>query len=577
MTEIELKNLIKNQESQTLEFKESTGEKREICETICAFANSEGGQILVGIKNDGSLSKAKITEKSQTDITDLFINFKPKITVLISFEIVPLDTFRILIITVKADSNNTNSYNSYKNTFWKRVGASTKDITEEIINKFIAETPDWSAQVCEGATIEDLDEVAIQEVKLQTIKKAVGSKKDIYENCKTDIEFLDKARLTINGQITNAAMVLIGKEERATVFIQPSGGLEIVWADILTGQKREGGKFFPPFALSVDKLIPQIRIAMHSYMVRIAGTITSKRDFVPQYDAQNIREAINNCIAHQDYQSGKRIVMEERSDKLLFRNGGYSKLTDEQYEQMVTADFTPNEYRNSFLARAMDTIGMIEKLGTGQKNIFNYAVQNFLPLPDRFNNIAENSFTYIIFGTKIDDRFSEILQDKKDLDMGMIILLDKVQKLSNPKHEFYKLDKQSKKKVLTKEQSSKLKSLKLIEGRFPEVYLSLEIQQFLNNENKHDEDELKSNFRSIFETTILVWLQKHKDGKTKKEIMKYAIDNIPIASKMDQEKPQKLNSDIGNSLTKLKKEDCIKNDENKNVKLLKWFYLKSRK
>ncbi len=114
MTEIELKNLIKDQESQTLEFKESTGEKREICETICAFVNSHGGQILVGIKNDGTLSKTTITEKSQTDITDLFINFKPKTTSLISFEIVVLDTFRILVITVKAGSTNKNSY---KNTF----------------------------------------------------------------------------------------------------------------------------------------------------------------------------------------------------------------------------------------------------------------------------------------------------------------------------------------------------------------------------------------------------------------------------------------------------------------------------
>jgi ATP-dependent DNA helicase RecG len=109
MTEVELKKLISRKEHQTLEFKESTGEKKEICETICAFANSDGGIILVGVKNNGKISKAEITEKSQTDITDLFVNFKPKITSSISFETSPdFDGQNILIIKVEKAKNSNN-------------------------------------------------------------------------------------------------------------------------------------------------------------------------------------------------------------------------------------------------------------------------------------------------------------------------------------------------------------------------------------------------------------------------------------------------------------------------------------
>ncbi|MBC7472303.1 MAG: ATP-binding protein [candidate division SR1 bacterium] len=58
MTEQQIQNLIEVNEIQTTEFKKSTGEARQICETICAFANTDGGTILVGINPDRNLSKA---------------------------------------------------------------------------------------------------------------------------------------------------------------------------------------------------------------------------------------------------------------------------------------------------------------------------------------------------------------------------------------------------------------------------------------------------------------------------------------------------------------------------------------
>ena len=349
------------------------------------------------------------------------------------------------------------------------------------------------------------------------------------------MEFLDKARITKNGQITNAALILLGKEERVFDLIPFSQSLEIVWVDLLTGQKREGGKFYPPFILSVDDLASQIRISKHDYMERIGGQPTTNRRFVPQYQLKSIREAMHNCIAHQDYPANKRVVLEEYSNKLYFKNGGYSKITPEEYEKMIIDTFTPEDYRNEFLAKAMDTINMIERLGSGQKSIFDYARSVFLPLPDRNSNIPENRFEYTIYGSKIDEAFAQILQDRKDLDIGMILLLDRVQKFSNGIGE----------KQIDKGQYKILKSQKLVEGRYPKLYLSLELEKILGNEENHNQNELKANFRNIFETTFLIWLKKHKDGKTKQEIVEYALTNVPAAENLPE---AKLKKDIENSL-----------------------------
>ena len=84
MTETQIQNILDIHEIQTTEFKKSTGEREEICKTICAFANTGGGVILVGVNNNRTLSKVEFSDTSQTEITNLFVNFDPALTRLIS-------------------------------------------------------------------------------------------------------------------------------------------------------------------------------------------------------------------------------------------------------------------------------------------------------------------------------------------------------------------------------------------------------------------------------------------------------------------------------------------------------------
>src|SRR5690606_32410444 len=91
---------------------------------------------------------------------------------------------------------------------------------------------------------------------------------------------------------------------------------------------------------------------------------------VDQYDPYIIREALNNCIAHQDYTLGGKIIVVENEDGLLtFTNSG--KFIPNSVEEVVTSESPEPRYRNTFLVGAMVNLNMIDTIGSGIKRMYN--------------------------------------------------------------------------------------------------------------------------------------------------------------------------------------------------------------
>lgn len=78
---------------------------------------------------------------------------------------------------------------------------------------------DWSAQICAGATIDDLDTEAIARARIEYKNKNLRLASDV--DAWDDRTFLNKAKLTIKDQITRSAILLLGKEE-SEHFISPA-------------------------------------------------------------------------------------------------------------------------------------------------------------------------------------------------------------------------------------------------------------------------------------------------------------------------------------------------------------------
>lgn len=304
---------------------------------------------------------------------------------------------------------------------------------------------DWSAQVAEGATMDDLDSEALNKARFEFRKKNPDIADEI--NHWSDATFLNKARLTVNGKITNAALILLGTPESAVRLMPAIAQMTWILKDE-DGIEVDYKHFYPPFLMSVDKLLSQIRNITFRYL----PDNTLFPDEVMKYDNYVIREALHNCIAHQDYSLSERINVVETPDSLLFSNGG--AFIPQTIENVIEKDAPQRYYRNTFLCVAMVNLNMIDTIGSGIKRMFVCQRKRLFPLPDY--TITEKEVSVTIYGKVINEKYVKLLKEDENLTLAHIIALDKVQKQQPIDAKMAKL----------------LKSKKLIDGRKGNYFLS---------------------------------------------------------------------------------------------------------
>ena len=308
---------------------------------------------------------------------------------------------------------------------------------------------DWSAQICSEATIENLDSEAISKARKE-YKQKYPQKADEVDGW-DDLTFLNKAKVTIEGGITRTAVILLGKEE-SEHFISPSVA-KLTW--ILKDSnniEKDYEHFGPPFILNNGRVFTKIRNLKYRYLPDETLFPTE----INQYDPWVIREALHNCIAHQDYELGGKINILENPDELIFDNVG--SFIPGNVETVITQDSPPEIYRNSFLAQAMVNLNMIDTIGGGIKKMFKTQMQRFFPLPD-YDLTQPARVIVKIPGSVLNENYTKLLIKNAEMDLFTVMLLDKVQKrirLSKDEHTF-------------------LKSKKLVEGRYPNLFVSSQI------------------------------------------------------------------------------------------------------
>jgi ATP-dependent DNA helicase RecG len=313
-----------------------------------------------------------------------------------------------------------------------------------------ATTEDWSAAIVPDATIEDLDEIAIQVARANYKNKFPEKAADV--DTWNDITFLNKAKVTIKSKITRTAIILLGKDE-AEHFINPAEA-KIRWLlkDAKSNDK-DYAIFGCPMILAVDKVYAKIRNLKYRYIKE--GTLFP--DEVNQYEPYSIREALNNCIAHQDYNKNGRINVIEMEDQLVFTNLG--SFIPGSVEKVVKDDAPEEHYRNRFLATAMFNLKMVDTAGGGIRKIFNFQRERFFPMPDY--DLSGGKVKVTISGKVLDMEYARVLAKNKDLTLDEIMMLDKVQKKQN----------------LKQGEEKHLKEKKLIEGRKPNYYIGIKVAE----------------------------------------------------------------------------------------------------
>lgn len=415
---------------------------------------------------------------------------------------------------------------AWKGHYYARAGESRAPLGLDKLDEIRQQTlqQDWTAQVIQGANITNLDDVAVRKARESFAQKYANRfVTDEVMNWPLST-FLDRARLTQNGQITRTALLLLGKAESAH-FLLPHPA-QLTWK--LEGQERAYEHFGPPFLLSTTQLYQrirniQLRILPHDELLPIE---------VSKYNQKIVLEALHNCIAHQDYARSGRVVVTEQPDRLIFENeGGFFEGQPDEY---IQGDKTPRRYRNPFLTQAMAELNMIDTMGYGIHLIYRGQAQRYFPLPDYDLN-QPNAVKMTLYGGVVDPSYSRLLIQKTDLSLVDVLALDRVQK----------------KLPIPDEAASRLRKAGLIEGRKPNLHVSAVIADA--TASKADYIRTRAQDDEFYAKLISDYLERF--GKADRdEINTLLIDKLSDALN----KEQKIKK-IGNLLTKLRRSGRISN------------------
>ena len=540
MTETQLKGTLNDlrsldSENEIVEFKEAKNnyDFTKLGKYFSALSNEANlcrkpyGWLVFGIKdNDHSIVGTQYRSERK-DLDKLKGEIANKTTNRISFidiHEVNLPEGRVILFQIPSAPKGIPI--AFDGHYYARDGEELVPLNIEKIERIRARATkeDWSAAIVPAATLEDLDEDAIALAR-KNFKNKFPDKADevdLWDN----ITFLNKAKVTSKGKITRTALILLGKDE-SEHLLNPAD-VKIRWKlmDELNNDI-DYEIFGIPLILSVEKVFAKIRNIKYRYMQE--GTIFPTE--VAKYEPFSIREAINNCIAHQDYTKNARINVIEMPDQLIFTNQG--SFIPGNVEKVVIEDSPEEFYRNRFLATAMFNLKMVDTAGGGIKKIYNFQRARFFPLPDY--DLANDKVKMVLSGKILDLEYARLLAQNKDLTLEEIMMLDKVQK----------------KLPLTDFEEKHLKSKKLIEGRKPNFFISLKVAQ--KTGQKADYTKNKGFDKQYYLDLIIKAIKEHKD-LTRKDVDDLLWTKLPDWM---TEKQKKIK--INHLLSELRRSEVIEN------------------
>lgn len=499
----------------------SAKEGNDIISYVSAISNMEGGHLVIGVE-DQTLDIIGIDnynyppEKVRLRLTDQCVNLPSEGLILTEYRTSDTDKL-VWVITIPKHCKRLPVYAHGK--AWQRIDDSLVSITRKRLDTILSEVDevnDWSSEIVDGATIEDLDSDAISLARKKYIELHPGRKQEIMS---WDIPtFLNKAKITRQGRITNAAIIILGKNE-SEHFLTPSV-CRIRWSlkshDEV--ENKDFGIFTIPMILAIEELSSRIRNTTYTYTIQ--GNIFPES--MMRYDVFTLREPLNNAIAHQDYSKHAYIeVVEYEDEKLLFRN--HAEFIPESIENVVTNDCPDSQYRNPFLVEAMRNVKMVETEGGGIKKLFVQQKKRFFPMPQY--DLSDGKVVCVIEGKVLDENFARILVNNPALTLMDIMLLDRVQKHL----------------PINDDQLERLRKKKFVEGRKHNIYLS---------------SNLVKESRHVGLKTSYIKNRSFDDDYFKKLIVDYICE---FGSASRTEIDRLLNSKLPDTLTDRQKFDKITN------------------
>ena len=349
-------------ESQTVEFKKSTAEKDRACRTLCAFPNSQGGQLFFGITPAGKLVGQTVTDRTLEELAQEFQGFEPplapgmqRIRLENSLEVISLAVAKAPDVPV-----------SFRGVPYERVPNTTRTMPRVTYQRLLIEslntTDRWELQPADGWTIDMLDATEIT----QTINEAIRRGRSDEPGTRDPMAILRGLNLLTNdGRLNRAAVALFCKPDSPRPEF-PQFKLRVARFKGTTRSEFLDNRQYQGNAFDLMRRAERFLIDW----LPVAGRIIPgkmEREDTPALPVEAVREALANAFVHRDYASFSGsigVALYDDRLEIISPGGLHFGLTPEMLQQ-------PHESMpwNPYIAGAFYRRGHIETWGRGTNKI----------------------------------------------------------------------------------------------------------------------------------------------------------------------------------------------------------------
>ncbi|MEM2281952.1 MAG: putative DNA binding domain-containing protein [Candidatus Hadarchaeales archaeon] len=361
----EILKLLKKGENTTLEFKESFAEEKEILETVCAFSNSAGGKIVVGVDDRGKVKGVALGKNTlQNFLNKVKSSMEPAI--LPQVEQINIGGKKLVILQV---SEGIDKPYFLKGVAFKRVGKSNQRIPRDELEKMILKKykeiisfEDRPVQTSLDVIDESLIVEFVREASLvRRVDLRFGNKE----------EFLRKFGGLRDGKPTTCALLCFSKSPQLQL------PYAMVKCGVFTGGalRREtevGGDLRAQISGTLDFLRENLTL---SFKIDREG----RRVETYEIPLEALREAIVNALAHRDYSIPSPVYVKVFEDRVEVTNPG--ELPEPLTPEDLKRDH-PSILRNQKIANFLFLSGFIERWGRGTNKMIEICLSHGLREPE---------------------------------------------------------------------------------------------------------------------------------------------------------------------------------------------------
>ncbi|PNV78149.1 MAG: hypothetical protein C0200_02565 [Thermoproteota archaeon] len=355
-----IRDMILKGESEELEFKKSLSEMKEILETVCAFANSHGGIVLIGIDDDGSIVGVKISNKAVQKL-EREIHDRIEPSVYPRIRIIPIDEKIVLSVEVPEGPNKPYLY---LGRAFVRVGSVNRRLDRKGMEELLYfKKPSFDSLPFEGRA-------KIDEELLKELVRRARERRGMEIEYTNTVDMLTRLNLMDDKGLKNGAVLLFSPDAsfifpQAVVKLRMMKDNKIVDEDLITG----------PVIRQVDRALDFIkRNISKGYIIKEA-----ERMEIWEYPIKAVREAIVNALAHRDYSSTSAVQITLREDSLEVMNPG--GLPPQLKPEDLKREH-PSIPRNPRIARVFYLWGFLEEWGSGTTMMTEECRKAGLPDPE---------------------------------------------------------------------------------------------------------------------------------------------------------------------------------------------------